>query len=143
ARLEAAYKAIDGKGEPSDGKPRSGDPVIAKAMQELRGLKPDSPEWAKKVDEIDARVLAQPVAPETVTKMQEAATGLPLPDGAEWDVAELGRAINVANFNLGPEAGEAIVISGMQAIRRALADGARYETWAEGADSLTEWDRDA
>src|SRR5947208_2173123 len=69
AKLEAAYKAMDGTGDadeptPSDG----GDPAIAMAIAELRALRPDSPEWAKKVDEIDARVLAQPVAPETVTK---------------------------------------------------------------------------
>ena len=140
-KLEEAYKAMDGTGEADDAE--GGDPAIDKAMAELRALKPDSPEWAKKVDEIDARVLAQPVSPETVSKMQEAAAGLPLPDGAAWDTQELGRVVNVANFNLGPEAGEAAVISGMQAVRRALADAQRPATWAEGADSLTEWDGDA
>jgi hypothetical protein len=122
------------------------DPAIAVLEAELRDMRPDTAAWAAKVDEIDARVLAQPVRADDVTEMQGAADGIALAGGATWDTTELARAMNVARFNIGEQTAEQVVVSGMVTIQRALQDaeaGVRYESWDDVVDGLAaEWGSD-
>jgi hypothetical protein len=78
-QLEAAYKAMHGA---DDARPATTtDPTITALETELRDMKPNTAEWAAKVDAIDALVRAQPVRAEDLAEMQGAADGIALPGG--------------------------------------------------------------
>jgi hypothetical protein len=142
AELERFYKSKYGGADDNSAThastpaPAAPDPEITTLNDELRGLKPGTPEWTATVDEIDARVLAQPARAEDRGEIRRAASGLGIEVAPDEEEA-LAQVYNVVRANIRPDA-TPIIVSGMMAVRRAQLDAAAGQPVNETWDALFE-----